>query len=113
MEGLGRTSVNSAVLELHSRCRKLSNCAHLAKANFAIEPIDEVTFRARVAKEQRILRFAPHSLHFELPADRILYDTRTRRAYTEILSELIQRITMLRPAPIAARAATLLPQPTA
>ena len=90
------------------RERMLRNRADLPKVNLAIEPIDRVTFRARVAKDQGILRLATRSLHFELPAHRILYDARARRAYTEILSELIQRVAMaLRIPAQAARSASL------
>ncbi|MGE5220087.1 MAG: hypothetical protein ACM3SP_24040 [Chloroflexota bacterium] len=76
----------------------------LPKVNIAIEPIDQVTFTARVAKEQGILRVARRSFHFELPTHRLFYNPRTRHAYTEILAELIQRIATLRSDRIQARA---------
>jgi hypothetical protein len=75
----------------------------LPKVNLAIEPIDKVTFRARVAKEHGILRWAKQSIHFEMPAHRVFYDMRARQAYTEILSQLIQRVVILRRSSIAAR----------
>lgn len=78
----------------------------LPKVDMAIEPIDKVTFTARVAKEQGILRLAKQSFHFEMPTHRLFYDQRVRHAYTEILSELIQRITALQSNRIQARAAS-------
>ena len=78
----------------------------LPKVDMAIEPIDKVTFTARVAKEQGILRLAKRSFHFEMPTHRLFYDQRVRHAYTEILSELIQRITALQSNRIQARAAS-------
>ncbi|MGH7798539.1 MAG: hypothetical protein ACREQ2_27045 [Candidatus Binatia bacterium] len=91
--------IKAAYMEI--RQRVLRDRTGLAKVNLAIEPIDKVTFRARVAKEQGILRWAKQSLHFEMPAHRVFYDTPARYAYTEILSELIQRIVTMRRSSIA------------
>ena len=77
------------------RQRLLRDRTDVPIVNMAIEPIDKVIFRARVAKEQGILRWAKKSLHFEMPAHRVFYDARARDAYTEILGELIPRITTM------------------
>lgn len=99
--------IKAAYMEI--RQRVLRDRGGLPKVNLAIEPIDKVTFRARVAKEQGILRWAKQSLHFEMPAHRVFYDMRARHAYTEILSQLIQRVVILRRSSIAVRAARSAP----
>ncbi|MGH7854501.1 MAG: hypothetical protein ACREP3_13740 [Candidatus Binatia bacterium] len=76
---------------------------NLPKVNLAIEPIDKVTFRARVAKEQGILRLAKRSLHFELPAHRVLYNPHARRVYTAILAKLVDRIAAMPAGPMVGR----------
>ncbi|MGH7785191.1 MAG: hypothetical protein ACREO5_15300, partial [Candidatus Binatia bacterium] len=84
-------TIKSAYDEIRDRMLRGRN--DLPKVNLIIEPVDKVTFGARVAKEQGILRLAKQSLHIELPAHRVLYDGRVRHAYTVILAELINRIT--------------------
>ena len=81
----------------------------MPRVSLAIEPIDKLTFRARVAKEQGMLRLAKRSLHFELPAHRVLYDDDARHAYMEILSELIQRVAMPWRDPTAALTSMFVP----
>jgi hypothetical protein len=93
--------IKTAYMEIRERVLRART--GLPKVNLAIEPIDKVTFRARVAKEHGILRWAKQSIHFEMPAHRVFYDTRARQAYTEILSQLIQRVVILRRSSIAAR----------
>ena len=83
-------AIKSAYTEI--RDRVLKSLDQLRKVKLAIEPLDKVTFTARGAKSNGILKFAKQSLHIELPAHRILYSTQARRAYTEILAELISRI---------------------
>jgi hypothetical protein len=101
------TLIKAAYMEI--RQRVLRDRTDVPKVNLAIESIDKVTFRARVAKEQGILRWAKQSLHFEMPVHRVFYDMRARHAYTEILSQLIQRVVILRRSAIAVRAARSAP----
>jgi len=74
------------------RDRVLSESSDLPKVNLVIEPVDQVAIGAWAAKDHGILRLSKSSFHFELPAQRVFYRKRTRRAYTEILSELVDRI---------------------
>ncbi len=91
------------------RDRMIERRPGLSRINIAIEPVDKVTFTARVAKQEGILRVAKRSFHFELPTHRLFYDAGVRHAYTEILSELIQRLAGLRVAQFEARAESILP----
>ena len=70
-----------------------------------MEPVEKVTFGARVAKEQGILRLAQQSLHIEIPAHRVFHDPRTQHAYTEILAELLNRVAAVGPVSAVTRAA--------
>ncbi|MGH7931282.1 MAG: hypothetical protein ACREQV_26220, partial [Candidatus Binatia bacterium] len=90
------------------RQRIIGNRADLPKVNLAIEPVDTVTFAARVAKEHGILRLAKRSLHFEMPAHLVFKDPAAGRAYTEILSDLIQAMAKLPHDRIAATAGELI-----
>lgn len=69
---------------------------NVPSVNLIIEPVDKVTFGARVAKEQGILRLAKRALHLEMPAHRVFYDPRTRHVYTAIFAELMSRIAAVR-----------------
>lgn len=91
------------------RQRLLRGRADMLVVNMAIEPIDKVTFRARVAKEQGILRRPKKSLHFEMPAHRVFHDAPMRQAYTEIIGELIHRIVPILHSSSAFPAARLAP----
>lgn len=64
-------AIKSAYTEI--RDRVLKSLDQLRKVKLAIEPLDKVTFTARGAKSNGILKFAKQSLHIELPAHRILY----------------------------------------
>ena len=85
------------------RERRLRRWPGVPAVEMAIEPADKVTFRARVAKEQGILGWAKKSFHFEMPAHRVFHNARARRAYTEILAELIWNVaaTLDRPPTVA------------
>jgi hypothetical protein len=99
--------VKTMYLEIQKRL--LRERTDMPVINMAIEPIDKVTFRARVAKERGILRRATKSLHFEMPAHRVFANARVRQAYTEILGELLRRLTTMLRAPLATPAASLPP----
>jgi hypothetical protein len=96
-------------LYVEIRTRWLRDRTDMPLINMAIEPIDKVTFRARVAKEQGILKRAKRSLHFELPGHRAFANARVRHAYTEILGETLRRLTTKLRAPLATPAASLAP----
>jgi hypothetical protein len=74
------------------RDRVLAHQANIPSMELLIEPLDKVTFSALGAKRTGVLRWARRGLHIELPAHRILYSPRFRRAYTEILGDLIAHI---------------------
>jgi hypothetical protein len=74
------------------RDRVLRDFPDVAKANLAIEPVDQVAIGAWAAKDHGILRLAKKSLHFEMPSHRVFYRENARRAYRRILAELIPQI---------------------
>lgn len=74
------------------RDRVLLRHSTVAKVELLIEPIDPIEIGAWAAKDQGMLKLARTSLHFELPAQRIMQQDRTRRIYTEILAELLDGI---------------------
>lgn len=79
------------------RDRILQAMPDLIRVNLVIEPVDQVAIGAWAAKDDGMLQLSQRSLHFELPAQRLFYRNRTRRAYTKILSELIDRLVKSRP----------------
>lgn len=64
----------------------------LIRVDLVIEPVDQLATGTWAAKDHGLLRLSQTSLHFELPAQNLFYRNRTRRAYTRILSELIDRL---------------------
>ena len=76
----------------------------IPKVDLRIEPIDEVTFQALVAKEQSILRLAERNFHIELPGQRMLNDARVRQAYADIFVELIDQFAADKSSPIVSAA---------
>jgi len=74
------------------RDRVLLEEKNAPKVNLLIEPVDSVEIGAWAAKEHGVLGLAKASLHFELPAHRMFYREGTKRAYTTILIELVNRI---------------------
>lgn len=80
-------SIKKAYRDLRERALRRAN--GVPAVDMAIEPSDKIVFRARVAKEQGILRWATKSLHFEMPARRAFQNPRARRVYAEVLGDLI------------------------
>jgi hypothetical protein len=78
------------------RGRVLNSFPDIERVSLLIEPIDQVGIGAWAAKDRGILRLAKQSLHFELPAHRVLHNERARQAYTTILTELIDHLTHAR-----------------
>jgi len=74
------------------RDRILQGIPDLVRVDLVIEPVDQVAIGAWAAKDDGMLRVSQASLHFELPAERVFFRQRARRAYTRILSELIDRL---------------------
>ena len=95
------------------RDRVLRGVPDVVKVNLVIEPVDQVAIGAWAAKDDGMLRLSKSSLHFELPAQRLFYRDRARRAYTKILSELIDRIVRSRLGLVEAKARSPLPPPMA
>jgi hypothetical protein len=85
------------------RDRVLRSMPDVAAVNMVIEPLDVVEIGAWAAKNRGILSVAKQSLHFELPAYRILSDAKVRDAYTKILGELVNRSADLLLAPVDER----------
>ena len=89
--GINRTQANAIKAAYKAiRDRVLRATPEVTKVNLLIEPVDEIAIGAWAAKDQGILRLAKRSLHFELPAQHVLYKETARRAYTQILAELIR-----------------------
>jgi hypothetical protein len=74
------------------RDRELVMRPNVAKVNLAIEPVDRIAIGAWAAKERGLLGLAKQGYHFELPAQKIFYRKETRRAYFEILTQLVDRL---------------------
>jgi len=74
------------------RDRVLQANPGIGKVELLIEPIDAIEIGAWAAKDQGMLKLAQTSLHFELPAHNIMHHDRTRRIYTAILAELVDKI---------------------
>lgn len=74
------------------RDRRIGHQAGIPKVEALIEPIDKLVFTALGAKKHGILTKTRRGLHIELPAHQILYGSRFRKAYTEILADWIGRI---------------------
>ncbi len=55
-----------------------------------IEPLDSIAIGAWAAKARGILSLPERSLHFELPARRILWPSTAREIYTQILIALVE-----------------------
>ena len=64
----------------------------IASVELAIEPLDEIEVGAWAAKANGILSVAKKSLHFELPAYKVMASKNHRQLYTIILSGLIAEI---------------------
>ena len=73
------------------RDRVLRGRPDIETVDLAIEPIDSVEIGAWAAKASGILGVAKKSLHFELPAHRVLQSSKSREAYTQILATLLDR----------------------
>ncbi|MGH7872801.1 MAG: hypothetical protein ACREQO_11365 [Candidatus Binatia bacterium] len=86
------------------RDRRLGAFGREPKIDLLIEPVDKVTFQALVAKEQGILRLVERSLHIELPGRRMLNDAGTRRAYADVLIELIEQLAADKSSPLVSAA---------
>jgi hypothetical protein len=84
----------SQIKALYQRLRDetLVQFPGVASVKFAIEPVDQVAIGAWDAKDHGILRRAHSALHIELPSHLVLAQRQARRAYTLILSRLIQEI---------------------
>ena len=87
-------TIKAAYREIRERVLRYS--PDVAKVTLLIEPIDQVGIGAWAAKDYGILRLARQSLHFELPAHRVLHSEKARQAYTTILTELINRFAQKR-----------------
>ena len=74
------------------RDRMINAASRVRRVNLLIEPLDQVSIGAWAAKDHGILRRAKKSLHFELPAQHVLYRDSARQVYTKILAELIGSI---------------------
>jgi hypothetical protein len=81
--------IKNAYLEI--RDQALRNTAGIAVVDLVIEPLDVVQIGAWAAKGQGILGVAKTSLHFELPVNRVLVNSRARETYTTILARLLSR----------------------
>lgn len=79
--------IKNAYLEI--RDQALRNTPGIAAVDLVIEPLDVVQIGAWAAKGQGILGVANTSLHFELPVNRVLVDSRARETYTTILARLL------------------------
>jgi hypothetical protein len=77
------------------RDRSLKNVSGPVPVDLLIEPIDPIEIGAWPAKAEGILGVAKKSLHFELPLYSTLSRAQARRAYTRVLSDLINRISLL------------------
>jgi hypothetical protein len=75
------------------RDKALAGHSEIPTVELAIEPLDEIEVGAWAAKASGILSVAPRSLHFELPAYKIMAMEPYRELYTSILSGLIAEIT--------------------
>ena len=83
-------AIKSDYLEIRDRI--LQGMPDLIRVDLVIEPVDQVAIGAWAAKDHGMLRLSQTSLPFELPAQRLFYRNRPRRAYTRILSELVDRL---------------------
>jgi len=86
-------TVKNAFREIQDQV--LLTAPEVAKVDLVIEPVDQVAIGAWAAKERGLLRLARQSYHFELPSQRIFYREKTRRAYFEIITKLVERIAQL------------------
>ena len=75
------------------RNQALAATPDMTAVDLAIEPLDELEVGAWATKTNGILTLSARGLHFELPADGVMGTARHREIYTEILGELIRRIT--------------------
>jgi len=71
------------------RDRRLREHRRITRVDLAIEPLDQIEIGAWAAKSQGILSVARRSLHFELPAGRILWNAHTRALYSRVFVELV------------------------
>jgi hypothetical protein len=74
------------------RNQALAVTPELTAVDLAIEPLDELEVGAWATKTNGILTLAARGLHFELPANGVMGTAHHREIYTEILGELIRRI---------------------
>jgi hypothetical protein len=75
------------IRDLHLRDRPRAT-----RIDLAIEPLDRIEIGAWAAKTEGILSVAKRSLHFELPAARMLWNEDMRGIYTLILTEMVGRL---------------------
>lgn len=73
------------------RDRHLRQSPGVEAVELAIEPVDPIEIGAWAAKVTGILSVARKSLHFELPAQRILWKPKMRNVYTEVLAEVFRQ----------------------
>ena len=73
------------------RDQALAAHPEIRRVDLAIEPLDQLEVGAWAAKTNGILTAAKRSLHFELPAN-VLASARHRAVYTNVLTELVQKI---------------------
>ncbi|OGQ77781.1 MAG: hypothetical protein A3F90_20330 [Deltaproteobacteria bacterium RIFCSPLOWO2_12_FULL_60_19] len=81
--------IKNAYVEI--RGQVLRNPAGIAVVDLVIEPLDVVQIGAWAAKNKGILGVAKKSLHFELPVNRALINSRARETYAAILARLLNR----------------------
>lgn len=81
--------IKNAYVEI--RGQALRNPAGIAVVDLVIEPLDVVQIGAWAAKNKGILGVAKKSLHFELPVNRALINSRARETYAAILARLLNR----------------------
>lgn len=90
--GISKEQALTIKKEYHQvRDRVLRSNPDVEAVDLVIEPIDSVDIGAWAAKASGILSVAHRSLHFELPAYRVLRSSRSREAYTQILAALLER----------------------
>jgi hypothetical protein len=75
------------------RNQALAATPDMTAVDLAIEPLNELEVGAWATKTNGILTVPARGLHFELPADGVMGSPRDREIYTQILGELIRRIT--------------------
>lgn len=81
--------IKNAYVEIRNHAFR--NSTGIAVVDLVIEPLDVVQIGAWAAKNKGILGVARKSLHFELPVNRALINSRAREAYTNILARLLNR----------------------